>query len=489
MHRLKKASAFLNLAGIPTFDSPERAIRAYMNFYRYAQNSKMLQEIPPRLPKELFFNREQAKLQITSSIDAGRYQLTETEAKSILKLYGIPVNQTVTAATAPDAVKAAEKIGFPVVMKINSRQISHKSDAGGVRLNIADAPEVTRVFDDLMATAAQYDPHAEIEGVTIQRMMPAPEYELIVGAKKDPDFGPVILFGLGGTLTEIWKDTAIGLPPLNRLLARRIIEETKAAKLLQGFRKYRPANIMRLEEILIRVAQLVIDFPQISELDVNPLLVQTDDFVAVDARISLKPTRESSPNHLVISSYPAEQESIITIAPLGNILVRPIRPEDAPSMIALFEVLSRQTIYNRFFTPLRQLPHYMLTRFTQIDYDREIALVAMWNNGQENKMLGVARIIDDKDSKEAEFAVLVGDPWHGKGIGAALLARCLLIAKTRRIRKVYGTVLATNTHMLGLGKKLGFKVERRKDFKEFYLSCDLTSLPMNVLEPSWEKEE
>ncbi len=478
---VEEGRIIFNQAGIPTFDSPERAIRAYMDLYHYARNIEALQQIPPRLPQHLSFRRKESETLINEHLRAENYRLSEIEAKTLLELYGIPVNRTLHANTGPEAIHAAKIIGFPVAMKVSAKDISHKSDAGGVRLNLITANEVSKIFDEMTTTIKQQYPFADINGVTIQQMLPPATFELIVGAKKDPDFGPVLLFGLGGILTEVLQDTAIGLPPLNRLLARNIIESTKAYRLLKGFRHIQPANVLRLEEILIRLAQLVIDFPQIAELDINPLLVKDNDFIAVDARILLHPSNLESPHHLVISPYPADQERTIFLEAVGDILVRPIRPEDAPLMISFFDLLSRQTIYNRFFTPLRKLPHYMLTRFTQIDYDREIALVAIWNDGQTEKMLGVARIIDDKNTKEAEFAVLVGDPWHGQGIGAALLTQCLTIAKSRHIRRVWGSVLATNTQMLCFGKKLGFKIDRSKDTREFLLSFDLEALPMTSL--------
>jgi acetyltransferase len=473
---VERGRDLFNRAGIPTFDTPERAVRAYMDFYRYFRNIETLQEIPPKLPTKPRFERNEADELIRRNLSRKRFHLTELEAKSLLKTYGIPVNETVTVTSKMQAVLAAEKIGFPVAMKINSRDILHKSDAGGVRLNIADSDQVSTAFDQITTGVSAHYPNAEIEGVSIQQMIPRSEVELIVGSKKDKDFGPVILFGLGGTFTEAIQDRAIGLPPLNRLLAGRIMEETKAFRLLQGFRHYPAADLVRLEEILIRVSQLVTDFPEIEELDINPIFVDGKDIVAVDARIILAPSERPSPLHLVISSYPVEQEFRTTVQEVGEILVRPVKPEDAPLFVSLFDMLSRQSIYNRFFGHLKKLPSSMLARFTQVDYDREIALVAILEKGGEEKMMGVSRIIQEYGGTAAEFAVLVADEWHGKGIGATLLKQCLLIAKKRNLPKVWGIVLAENRQMLALGRKLGFKIERKDSGGEFHLSIDLQTL-------------
>ena len=467
----------LNHANIPTFDSPERAIRAYMDLYQHTRNLENLQQIPSRLPKNFTFQRHEADSLIQKSLSQKRHLLSEPDAKELLRFYGIPVNKTFNVPSLVQANIVAKSLGFPVAMKINAQGISHKSDAGGVRLNLKNAAEVATAFEEITTAAKNLHPDAIIEGVAIQEMVPPPDFELIIGAQKDPDFGPVILFGLGGVFTEIIKDRAIGLPPLNRLLAREIMAGTKAYQLVMGYRHFPRADIEKLEEILIRVAQLVTDFPQIEELDINPVFVSGDHIMAVDARVVLKPSHVVSPQHLVISAYPDEMEQQIMVETLGKVTIRPIKPEDAPLMVALFQSLSKQSVYNRFFSPLKQLPMSMLSRLTQIDYDREIALVATQIDSGEEKMLGVARIIVDPGSQDsAEFAVLVGDPWQGLGIGAALLSRCLCMAKKRCIKRVWGIVLSENIQMLALGHKLGFKIKRDTNATEYILSCDLTQL-------------
>jgi acetyltransferase len=305
-------------------------------------------------------------------------------------------------------------------------------------------------------------------------------YELILGARLDPDFGPVILFGMGGVLTELLRDVALALPPLNRLLAARLMSATRADRLLGGYRHLPPVDRERVEEMLIRLSQLVCDFPQIVELDINPLSISDGRPIAVDARVILAPVAAPAPMHLVVSPYPAQYESHAWIPEVGDLLIRPIRPEDAPLLVQLFEALSAQSIYYRFFSPMKALSPDMLARFTQIDYDREIAMVAISEAAPGERMLGAARIILAPNQKDAEFAVLVGDPWQGRGIGAHLLSTCLTIAKQRNFGTIWGTVLAENKGMLALGRRLGFAVKRTESAGEFELHIDLQQLPTDI---------
>jgi len=470
---MQRGREIFNQAGIPAFNTPERAVRAFMDIYHNSRNIQMLQQIPARLPKQLEFNREKVKKLIQARLATKNRLLTEMEAKSLLSAYGIPVNRVEQAASKEEAVKKAKDLGFPVVLKINSRDITHKSDAKGVCLNLINGKEVKDAFEMILENAIAYNPQAKIEGVTIQAMAESPDFELILGTKKDRDFGPVILFGMGGILTEVLQDSAIALPPLNRLLAKRLMKETKIYQLLKGYRNIPPANIQLLEEILIRLAQLVTDFPEIEELDINPLFVKENDACVVDARILLKPLQTQAPLHLVISPYPDQYEGNARTTMGVDLFVRPIRPEDAPLLVELFESLSPKSVYMRFFSPLKHLSHSMLARFTQIDYDREIALVALPDSRLKEKMLGVARVINERNQKHAEFSVVVADQWQGKGIGSELLKRCLAIAKQRNIETVWGSVLAENLQMLKLGKKLGFKVSRLQGSNEYELRIDL----------------
>jgi acetyltransferase len=476
----EKGREVFNRSGIPTFDTPERAVRAFMDLYEYSKNLEMLQQIPPKLPKKLEFAREKSQRIVKAGVKRDADILTEVESKNLLSTYGIPVNQTLIARTVEEAVQKSSKLGFPVVMKIYSREITHKSEIGGVKLDLKSPSEVKKAFTMIMENVAAANLNTKVEGVTVQPMIKRLDYELIAGSKKDRDFGPVILFGMGGVMTEVLKDRSIALPPLNRLLARRLMEETKVYRLLQGYRNFPSANLILLEEILIRLAQLVTDFSEIEELDINPLIVAGNEICAVDARVILKPSEVKAPLHLVISPYPNQYEAYVRNDEVGGFFVRPIRPEDAPLLTELFDSLSPRSIYFRFFAPLKQLPHKMLARFTQIDYDREIALVAIQESEDTEKMLGVARFIVERNLKRAEFSVVTGDRWQGKGIGAELLNRCLYIAKEYKIEKVWGTVLAENTQMLALGRKLGFKIEKVPEANEYELVFDLKKIPPRI---------
>jgi acetyltransferase len=306
-------------------------------------------------------------------------------------------------------------------------------------------------------------------GIPVDPVPPLPHHELQIGAKKDPDFGPVLMFGTGGELSDVFRDHAFALPPINRHLARILIDETKISKHLGGFRKLPAAQIELLEEILMRVSQLVTDIEHIEALDINPLFLGDSWASAVDATVIVTPSTTASPLHLVISPYPNEFENKVYREDFGELLIRPIRPEDATLLLSLYESLSPRSIYMRFFTPLRSFQKSMLVRFTQIDYDREIALVAIQDVDGEEKMLGVSRVILDIRQSYAEFAVIVSDACQGKGIGAELLSQCLAIAKGRGIESVMGVVLAENKQMLALGRKLGFKIARVPGSGEYEL--------------------
>jgi acetyltransferase len=400
-----------NRAGIPTFDTPERAVRAFMDLYQYSKNLKMLQEIPPKFDRKIEFDFKSAQIQIKKGLLKKEPCLISIEANDLLDAYGIPVCPSDTA--------------------FSGQEIEQKRQ----------------------------------------------QYELAIGSKKDRDFGPVIFFGLGGIWAEVLKDRSFALPPLNRLLARELMKKTKLYSLLKGFKNYPPCNLTLLEEILIRLAQMVTDFPEIEEIDINPLMVTENDIRVKNARVALSSPMVQAPYHLVISPYPNQYESRTVREEVGELFIRPIRPEDAPLLVELFDSLSRQSVYFRFFGPLKMLSPGMLARFTQIDYDREIALVALCGTEPNEKMLGVARVITDiYNRKNAEFSVVVGDLWHGKGIGAELLKRCLLISKERGIENVKGLVLPENTQMLALGKKLGFTAKKFPGEDEYHLSIDLTKL-------------
>jgi acetyltransferase len=479
---VEKGRDILNHTGIPTYDTPEQAVRAFMYMYEYSSNLKMLQEIPPKLSHELSFDRGSARAIVDQGLKQKKGLLTELESKKLLTAYGIPVSRTEVASSIEEAVQLAQQIGYPLVMKVHSPDITHKTEANGVQLDIRDEDKVREAYRNIIEGARAYDAQAKILGVTVQPMIQRPDYEILLGAKRDANFGPAILFGMGGILTEILKDQAIGLPPLNRSLARRLMESTQVYSILQGYRNKPGVNLELLEEMVIRLSQLVENFPEIVELDMNPIIVHEGRPCAVDARVILKPSEVPAPFHLVISPYPEQYEFQTVVKDGLAVFIRPIKPEDAPLLVDLFNTLSPTSIYHRFFSPMKTLPHSMLARFTQIDYDREIALVALEEGKQSERILGVARVIGDPDVKKAEFAVLVGDPWQGRGVGAELLQKCLGIAKERGIETVVGIVLRENTQMLALARKLGFNVFRSDEPGELQLTIDLGSLHFERLE-------
>jgi acetyltransferase len=459
--RIATAVDVLNAAGIPTYDTPERAVRAFLYMVEYTRNLEMLLEVPPKMTGHMVFDQEKARKLIAAAPD--QEFLPETGSKEILAAYGLPVIKTEIAETEVQASRIGREMGYPLVMKVHSADITHKTEAGGIRLDLRCDADVCEAYNQIISSACRYKPDARIEGVTIQPYFSNPDFEILMGAKRDPNFGPVILFGMGGIYTEVLKDRALGLPPMNRLLARRLMQETKAYSLLQGYRNRPAADMQRLEDMIIRLSQLLIDFPEIAELDMNPVLIKDGNPVAVDARILISPLAVPSSLHLVIGPYPEEDESHMVSVDGRRIFIRPVKPEDAPLFTALFKVLSPTTIYYRFFGMLKELRPEMLARFTQIDYDREIALVAIDEDSETDRMLGVARIIGDPDGKKGEFAVLVGDAWQGKGIGSNLLEKCLSIAEKQGFKTVHGIVLHENRSMLALGKKLGFGIKRDAD--------------------------
>ena len=470
---VEEGRQILNREGIPTYDTPERAVAAFVHMYAYKRNLELIQEIPSRMPRALTFDREKAREIVEAALKDDGSLLTEVESKALLKAYGIPVNPTEAAENEEQALLLARNLGYPMAMKIHSRDISHKSDAGGVQLNLRSERDVQNARREILKNARAYDAKAEILGVTIQPMAGPYDYEVILGSKRDPLFGPIILFGMGGIMTEILKDQAIALPPLNRLLARRLMESTKVYRMLKGYRNRPPARLDLLEETLIRLAQLVSDFPEIVELDINPMVLSADGVCAIDGRVLIKPSKVLSPHHLVISPYPNQYEITTATRDGIKLLVRPIKPEDAPLLLELFNSLSEESIYSRFFAPLKTLSHKMLVVFTQIDYDQDMALVAIDTSESEEKILGVSRLMRKPGGMEAEFAVVVRDAWQGKGIGATLMKHLLFIAEKQFLEAVWGTILPRNRQMVKLAEKMGFEICRSLEEQTYEVRIDL----------------
>jgi acetyltransferase len=364
-------------------------------------------------------------------------------------------------------------MGYPLALKIASPDVVHKSRSGGVQLNLESADDAAAAWDAVTGAVAESHPDAEVHGVTLQPMRKAVDLELLMGVKQDPNFGPALLFGWGGVHAETIDDQNLGLAPVNRLLARELMRPTRVYSLVTGSDDQPGlADPETLEEILIGLSNLAVDFPEIQELDINPLAISNGDAIAVDARIKAAPAAHESPRHLSISPYPRRYEARGVETDDMRIFIRPIQPEDAPLMREMLENVSETSLYHRFFSHMSKLPRSMLIRFTQIDYDREMALVAMDEQSEEDRMVGIARVIGTPDGRRGEFAVLVGDPWQGRGIGEALLKRVLRIVRERGMETVWGTTLAENRRMAHLARDLGFDL-RRDSSGDYEMTLDL----------------
>lgn len=477
-----KVREVLNKAGVITYDTPERGVRAFANLYQYARNIEMLQQIPVRKDKRLLIDRQGAQHIVNSALEEpvflskNRTVLTEMEAIALVRTYGISVNRTELAASLDEAMAWAADIGYPVMLRICSRDIPRRSNAGCVILNINRWEDLEQAFNTIVKNGRKYAPDAHIMGVIVQPMLPKSDYELMIGVKQDKAFGPIIRFGIGGIMTDIVEDVASALPPLDNLLSRRLMEETRISAVFKGYRYTKPLNCELVEDMLIRLSRLVTDFPEIEELEINPIMVRHGEPVVTGVQALVRKSDIEPPMHLVISSYPFEYETEDQTIDHEKIFIRPIKPGDAPLMVQHFLSLSPRTVYFRFFTPLKQLSQSMLIRLTQIDYDREIALVALMGEGEAQIMVGVARVILESCGKKGEFSVVLGDTWHGKGIGAALLKRCLFFAAKKGLEKVWGIVLSENRQMLKLAKRLGFSAKYIAGSSECELEIDLAKI-------------
>jgi acetyltransferase len=453
----------LHANGIPTFDTPEEAVETYLYMYQYTRNIETLYEMPEDILVGFTPDREAVKTLFRNRAKSGRKLLTEDEAKSVLQAYGIPSVQTLTARSAVECEECAEQIGYPVVVKVLSPEITHKTDASGVMLNLKTAGEVRTAYTQILENAARHAPEATILGVTVQAMISGAGYEVFIGAKYDPLFGPAVVFGAGGTLVEFLRDRSLGLPPLTQALARRMIEDTRIFQLLKGFRDRPAANLRLLEETVVKVSLLLVDFPELVEMDINPLYLDAHSLMALDARIVIDPAKVGvlmpPGKHLIISRYPTKYNREWISEKEERILFRVIRPEDEPLWIEMLQSFSEETIRYRFFAPLSQIDHHMVIRYCHIDYDREIAIVAETVEEGKRKMIGVSRLIKEPEEGVGEFAIVVTDRWQGKGIGSQLLDSLFEVANDFRLRRIVGDVLADNIRMLTLCRHKGFRIQ------------------------------
>ena len=470
----------LNRAGIPTFPYPDTAARAFVYMWRYSYNLKALYETPVIAADDKAEADRGRAAKIISDVRAsGRTILTEFESKQLLNTYGIPTVETRIANTEDEAVAHADSIGYPVVLKLYSETITHKTDVGGVQLNIRNAEAVRSSFRGIRESVSAKVGAQHFQGVTVQPMIKLDGYEVILGSSVDPQFGPVLLFGMGGQLVEVFKDRALALPPLNTTLARRMMEQTKIYTALKGVRGRRPVDIAALEQLLVRFSQLVAEQPWIKELDINPLLASADNLIALDARVVVygaDVTEDKLPK-LAIRPYPIRYASDWKMKDGSEVTIRPIRPEDEPLLVSFHETLSERTVYQRYLHAMnlsQRTAHERLTRICFIDYDREVALVAL----HQGKVIGVGRLRKIHGTKDAEFAIIISDQFQGRGLGTELIRRMLDIARNEGVGRVVADVLPENVVMQKIAADLGFKVERSVEEPVMKLEIDLA--PVSV---------
>jgi acetyltransferase len=467
-----RARTVLSEAGIPDFTTPERAVEAFAHLARHNLNQRLALELPAPLSDLPAPDAEGAAMIIEAALAEGREMLSDIESKAVLRAFHIPCAMTIEADSPAKALTAAETLGFPVAMKINSPDITHKSDVGGVRTNIMSAADVRRAFREITEAAAAARPEARILGVTVEAMARDPEArELVVGTKRDAVFGPVILFGAGGIMVEILEDKAVALPPLNEVLASRLINRTRVSRLLDAFRNRPAVDRKAVIEVLLRVSDLVCEVPHVEELDINPLFAGPAGVLAVDARILVRrpPAAPRPYAHMAVTPYPKRLEQTHHLADGSEVVIRPIRPEDAENEQAFVRGLSAQAKRFRFMRALNELTPEMLARFTNIDYDREMALVAVSGEPGKTRQLGVARYVINPDERTAEFAIVVGDEAQNKGIGTRLMKTLMQAAREHGLEVIEGEVLAENAPMLRLVRELGFSARRSPDDAGVYV--------------------
>ena len=453
---------------IPTYETPEDAVKTYLYMYQYQRNLESLYETPAELPIDQAPPKNNLKALIRRVVKEGRVILNEEESKRFLINYGIPTINARMTVNVEGALSIAKFVGYPVVLKIVSPDITYKSDVGGVVTGVGSDERLSIEYDKLLKRVRENAPHARIEGVTVQKMVEKIDYEIILGAKKDSDFGSVILFGMGGIGVQILRDFAISLSPLNQTLARRLMEETEVYKMLQGYRGRMPADLRQIEQIIVSFSNLIIDFPEIAEMDINPLAVSEGKAYALDARIIVdkKHLEENNPSqypHLVITPYPTRYEANWKLPDGTEVTLRPIKPEDEPLGYELLSNLSPQTFKERFFQQTAKITHEMLIRLCNIDYDREVALVAEIREGTKRRFIGIGTLVVDPDFGDGEFSVVVHDDYQGKGLGYKLVDILIGIAQDKGLDKFFGLVLANNRKMIGLCKKLGFMVDHSSE--------------------------
>jgi acetyltransferase len=432
----------------------------------YYRNQKLLMQVPGPFSHHVEPDVESARLIIEGAMQEHRKVLTEMESKALLSAFNIPVAKTMVAHSPNEALLIAQQLGFPVVMKVNSPDITHKSDAGGVVLNLSNAHEVRAAYQHILDNVQHNRPNARMDGISIEPMIVKPNgRELMIGVTSDPVFGPVITFGAGGTAVEIMGDRAVALPPLNNFLVRELIQETHIAKMLGAFRNMAPANMDALEDVLLRVSEMACELPLLKEMDINPLILDENGALAADARVVVEYRQPSADRyaHMAIYPYPTQLVSQWQLADGTDITIRPIRPEDAELVQAFVRGLSEESKYFRFMNSMQELTETMLVRFTQIDYSREMALIAVTLVQDKEIELGVARFAINPDGASCEFALVVADSIQGKGLGQKLMVSLMEAARSKGLSVIEGEVLSNNHNMLKLMTRLGFTIKTSEE--------------------------
>jgi len=450
----------LSDAGVPGYDTPEDAVKTYLGMYRYSRNLELLYETPSEIAADVAPPRHNLQAMLKRVAKTGRLVLTEEESKRFLMTYGMPVIEQRTVTSVDEALEVAEEIGYPVVLKVVSHQITHKNAAGGVEVGLCSPEDLRRGYGAMLERVAEREPDAAVEGVAVQKMVRRIDYELILGMKKDEQFGSVIVFGAGGVGAEGLADFAVSLPPLNPVLARRMMEETRVFKTMsKPPRGVEPPDFSALDELITVLSNLVVDFPEIAEIDVNPVVISGGKPIAVDARIVIdQSVLDGTPDtpHLVITPYPTRMVMPWKLTDATEVLLRPIKPEDEPMIGEMLATMSREALARRFFEGIPEFTHERLVRFTNIDYEREIAIVAELTEGKRKRIIGVGRLMGDPERGTGEFTVLVHDEFQGKGLGFKLVDIIIGVAEEKGFAQITGSITSDNERMLELTRTLGF---------------------------------
>jgi acetyltransferase len=465
---MAEAMELFNQSGIPAYRTPDQAVRAFMTLVDYSRNMESLFETPKEIPVSFKYDRQALREKFVNEVFPKQKALSVQDARDLINSYGIESTKPLLARSVDEAAELAGKIGYPVVLKIESAKIPHKSDVGGVLLDIENEDILRASYDRMMERVQANVPDVEIDGCTVQKMFDVRDsVEMILGIKKDPVFGTVILIGMGGTEAELMKDRRLEFPPLNERLASKMLESLKIYPLLKGYRGSSPKNIHKLIEVMIRLSYLAADYPEIEELDINPIIVTKDEVVALDARVIIDEDVLKQPvpqySHLLLRPYPERYIKTVTLADGTETLLRPIKPEDEPLWLEMLGSCSKEAIYSRFRYNFHFDSHEVATQFCYIDYARELGIVAEIEEEGRRKLIGVGRLIADPDLDNVEYAVLITDAWQRKDLGKILTQYCVEIAKANNFKRIFAETTKDNKPMIAVFKKLGFEVTFNSD--------------------------